>query len=143
MKKTTIMIIILLILITLSTFMMAYYYFGVVSSISYKVISISNQDGTCQDLPNYLYDPEKGWNMVSESKYCNEVEEANLGCCSLRDKFQKLEKQEDECISLCKESGQCNCDLDFKTCDPKGKGWNWWKIASTCPESYPYIVYSP
>ncbi len=114
---------------------------GVIAPKTYKVIAIANQDGTCQDLPNYLYDPDKAWNMVSETQFCNQVEQVRKGCCSIRGRYQILKKEKYECTSLCKESGQCNCDLDFITCDPMGHGWYWWKKSSVCPETYPIMIY--
>jgi len=147
-QKTKLLIILIILIITLISITILAQkkshqrsIFGLIAPKTYKVIAIANQDGTCQDLPHYLYDPDKAWNMVSESAYCNEVDQVSKGCCLIRGRYQKLNKEQYECTSLCKESGQCNCDLDFKTCDPKGQGWDWWEFAPTCPETYPYIIY--
>ena len=108
-----------------------------------KIVCCANHDGTCQDILESECDPEKGWTLVSDADFCNQLEECQVGCCSIRGSKQILAKQKWECTSLCKDSGQCDCDTatvkGLDTCNPMGDGWDWDPNIAACPQAYNYI----
>lgn len=106
----------------------------------YILNSCANHDGTCQDIPDYLCVVDKAWTPMDPiTTYCNQFLETKPGCCSIRNARQIMYRQMFECTSICKDSGQCDCDTDLTTCNPIGNGWDWIKAPGYCTESYDFF----
>lgn len=83
----------------------------------FRPVCCANEDGVCQDIDILSGDSGCGrefdrYTLLSEEKFCNQLDECMPGCCSIRGKDIPAIKQKYECIATCLESNVCDCTSD-------------------------------
>ncbi|MFH2019875.1 MAG: hypothetical protein ABIJ34_00525 [archaeon] len=81
----------------------------------------ASEDGFCRDIGKPVGQAGCGlehekWTFISDEDFCNQFDECYAGECSIRGHALPGDREYYECVATCKDTGECKCTGDLKTC---------------------------